>query len=57
MQPPYPLQNGSKQFSGHCHLSQLKDNLPGMAYHPTAYFNELQLNTSQRPVLDGLGQA
>jgi hypothetical protein len=30
------LEDGSKHFSGHRHLSQLEDNLPGMAHHAAA---------------------
>ena len=40
---------------GHCHLSHLKDQAPGMPHQPGPCLDQLELHTLQGPFLDDLG--
>jgi hypothetical protein len=51
-----PVQDESEHLPGYGYLGQLKDDVSGMAHNPAAHFDELDLEASERPVLEPPGQ-
>ena len=55
-QSAYPVQDEGELLPRHRDLGQLEDDLPGVPHDPTAHFDELDLEASERPVLEPPGQ-
>ena len=55
-QPADTIQHSLEQPSRNRHLSQLKDQSPGVPHQTASHLDQLDLHTPQRPVPDRLGQ-